>query len=171
MKRSRPLGAVAAGLIVIAGLSGCSSSDDSATASTAELEARVTALENQVRGLESIIGRVIIADPASQIQQLEAQVVALEKDLADAQASATETSDALSAEVASAQAAIDDAKKAASAAKDAAGEAQAQAVIDAEARVAEAQAAIDALKASLPAVPSAAPSSVSPGTAPSAAAS
>lgn len=130
-------------------LAACSSDSSSSDATTAELDARVTSLEEQVRGLESIIGRVIIADPAGQMQQLEAEVSALAKDLADAEASAAEAADAVSEQVATAQTALADAQAAAASAKDAVGEAQAQAIIDAQARVADARGAIDELKAAI----------------------
>jgi len=149
MKVTRPLSLVAAGLVAVTALSACSSDSGSSDATTAELDARVTSLEEQVRGLESIIGRVIIADPAAQMQQLEAEVSALAKDLADAEASAAEAADAVSEQVTTAQTALADAQAAAASAKDAVGEAQAQAIIDAQARVADAQGAIDELKAAI----------------------
>ena len=86
MKVTRPLSLVAAGLLSATALAACSADSGTSDATTAELDARVTSLEEQVRGLESIIGRVIIADPAAQMQQLEAEVSALANDLADAEA-------------------------------------------------------------------------------------
>ena len=149
MNLTRPLGLAAAGLLTVTALAACSSDSGSSDATTAELDARVTALEQQVRGLESIIGRVIIADPAAQMQQLDAEVSALAKDLADAEASAAEAADAVAEQVTGAQTALADAQAAAASAKEAVGEAQAQAIIDAEARIAAARASIDELKAAI----------------------
>jgi chromosome segregation ATPase len=149
MKLTRTLALAAGGLLAVTGLAACSSTSGSSDVTTAQLEARVTALENQVKGLESIVGKVIIADPAAQMKQLESEVAGLEKDLAAAQANASQTADAVAAQTTAAQSALDEAKKAASSAKEAVGDARAQAIIDAETRVADARAAIDELKAKI----------------------
>lgn len=159
MKLTRPLALTAVGLIAVTSLAACSSSSDSSDASTAELEVRVTALEEQVRGLESIIGRVIIADPAASMQQLADEVAALDKAFADAQSAAGEASDEVSAEVAAVQKSLDEAKKSVNSAQEAAGASRDQLIIDAEARLAEVEMAVEALKEMIAAaVPSAAPS-------------
>ncbi len=137
MNVTRPLALTAAGLLAVTALAGCSSDSSSDTASDAsveELNIRVTALEEQVRGLESIIGRVIIADPAASMQQLSDEVATLEQEFADAQAAAGEANDEVAAEVAALQKSLDDAKKAVTDAQAAAGADRDQLIVDAEAR-------------------------------------
>jgi len=158
MNVTRTLAITAAGLISVTALAGCSS-DSGSDASVEELNVRVTALEEQVRGLESIIGQVIIADPAASMQQLADEVAALEKEFADAQAAAGEASDEVAAEVAALQASLDDAKEAVTSAQEAAGADRDQLIVAAEARLAELQAQVEALKEKIAdAVGSAAPS-------------
>ncbi len=158
MNVTRPIALTAAGLLAATALAGCSS-DSGSDASTAELDARVTALEEQVAGLEAIIGRVIIADPAASLQQLQSDVASLEKEVADAQAAAGEASDELASEVTDLQESLDAAKKAVADAEAAAGDARDQLIVDAQARLAEFEKKIDELKEKIAeAVGSAAPS-------------
>ena len=149
MNVTRPLALTAAGLLAVTALAACSSdsgTDAGTDASVEELNIRVNALEEQVRGLESIIGRVIIADPAASMQQLADEVAALEQEFADAQAAAGEASDEVAAEVAALQKSLNDAKKAVTDAQAAAGADRDQLIVDAEARLAELQTQVEDLK-------------------------
>ncbi len=146
MNVTRPLALTAAGLLAVTALAGCSSdsgTDAGTDASVEELNIRVNALEEQVRGLESIIGRVIIADPAASMQQLSDEVATLEQEFADAQAAAGEANDEVAAEVAALQKSLDDAKKAVTDAQAAAGADRDQLIIDAEARLADLEIAVE----------------------------
>jgi chromosome segregation ATPase len=155
---ARPLALTAAGILSVTALAGCSS-DSGSDATTEELEVRVTALEEQVRGLESIIGRVIIADPAASMQQLSDEVATLEQEFADAQAAAGEASDEVAAEVDALQKSLNKAKKSVTSAQEAADETRDQLIVDAEALVADFQLQLEELKEKiLEAVGSAAPS-------------
>ena len=73
-------------------------------------------------------------------------MASLEKELADTQAAAGDATEAVTAQVTTAQEALADAKKAAESAKSAAGATRDQILVEAQVRVAEAQSALEAIK-------------------------
>lgn len=169
MSRSR-LGLLAIGLVAVLGLSACgSSSKDSEAAMQQQIDglhARVTSLESRMTWVEVVGRKAIAANPAVYVDQLTADVAALEADFAAAQASAAAASDQVATEKAAAEKAVADAKTAVAAAVAAAGAARTDAIEAAEARVAEAKAALEALKQKIQdALGSAAPSSTASSTA------
>jgi chromosome segregation ATPase len=139
-------------------LAGCSSGSEPDEA-IASLEARLVIVEDRLAGVEAVVGQALIAEPAAQLQ---AELDALEKDIANAQLpdDVTADLDAAKQAVADAQKAAQDAV-AAEAAEDAA---TAEAIAAAQKAIADAQAKLEAVKekirdylASASPTPSAAP--------------
>jgi len=136
----RTQGFAAAAVIGAVLLTGCSSASEPDPA-IASLEARLTTVEDRLAGVEAVVGQALIAEPAAQLQ---AEIDALEKDVANAALPADVTADLEAAKqaVADAQKAAQDAV-AAEAAEDAA---TAEAIAAAQKAIADARAKLDAVK-------------------------